>query len=159
MADGEQDAVFEFDRLIGFWKGTCRTWFEPEKLADTSNIEGRFEHVINDKFVRHRYTGSLKGKERSGEETLMLNRITGKYEVAWMDSFHMNYAIMISTGEGTERGFSVLGEYDVGGGQPRWGWRTEYVLRSDRRLVIQSYNRTPEGEEALAIEIDYARAE
>jgi hypothetical protein len=143
--------------ITGHWEGEVSTWFEPGVLADVSRVQGIISPLLNGLMLKHEYQGEIQSKPRSGCEWIAFNKVTQNFETAWVDSFHMNYAIMHSSGPQLENGFSVFGQYDVGEGHPRWGWRTEFRLLQPDELTILAFNVSPEGMEDLAVETKYLR--
>jgi hypothetical protein len=141
--------------LIGQWTGTCRTWFEPDKLADESEVQGEFKPILGGRFVRHTYEGQIQGQSRTGEETIVFNPARNQFQVSWIDDFHMNYGILWSDGVRTPNGFSVTGQYDVQPGAPHWNWKTVFELTDDDALTMTAFNISPEGQEAMATETKY----
>ncbi|MFN0067119.1 MAG: DUF1579 family protein [Limisphaerales bacterium] len=77
--------------LIGEWSGTCRTWFEPDKLADKSPVRGRFFPVLNGAFVRNEHEDAMQG-----EETQIFNAARQRFAAVWMDGFHIGRGLVVA---------------------------------------------------------------
>lgn len=143
-------------QFVGEWQGSSKTWFEPDKLADESAIQGSVHSLLGGRFVVFEYQGKIMDKAFEGRFLFGYSLTREKFQGNWVDSFHMGDAMMSCEGERMETGFAVLGHYDAPGGPP-WGWRTELAISGEDRMVVTMYNLTPEGEEAKAVEMALVR--
>ncbi len=144
--------------LEGEWQGTAKTWFEPGILADESPVSGKITSILGGRFILHEYKGSIESKPLEGINIIGFDCMTGKFQSAWVDSFHMGTAIMISEGKQSNEKLDVTGYYDTNEeGTEKWGWRTELKVVDTNNIILTSYNVMPTGEEAKATEINYNR--
>ncbi len=78
----------------------------------------------------------------------------GEVTAQWIDTWHMGESVMSCHGTaGDDGSIDVKGSYAVPPG-PDW-WIA--LDPDDGSLRLRMYNITPDGEEAIAVDADYAR--
>lgn len=143
----------QLHRLTGKWEGTTKVWFEPDKVADESPVNGTIKTILDGRFAMFEYKGSFGGKPLEGLAIYGYHLGLKKYQSAWLDSFHNGSAIMFSESQAGDP-FSVVGSYAYVTPTEvhHWRWRTDLVQESDDKVIITAYNISPEGEEVKATE-------
>lgn len=145
----------KLNELAGNYSGTSKVWFGPDNLADESPITGSFRSMLGGRFLLHEYKGSFQGAPLEGIQLIGYDLLTDRYQIAWVDSFHMSTGIMLSLGKAGMPDAAVLGNYSTGGETPQtWGWETS-LQAADGTIVLTAYNISPEGERDKATEITY----
>lgn len=152
-------AHFQLSNMVGEWKGTTKTWFDPAKLEDESPINGNMRLIMDGRFILHEYQSSFGDKPITGMAIYGYNLDLHKFQSAWIDSFHNGSAIMFSQGTKGDSQINILGSYAyvTPEMEQHWGWRTHIEMVQDNEMVITAFNISPEGEETKATETTYKK--
>ena len=142
---------------LGSWHGTNNLYFSgPDGPLTQSDSTLNVSFKANKQFLAFEYTWAYEGEPQEGLILLGGDTRSNAVQTVWTDSWHSSHTVMLSDGRRNEDGsVSVKGYYKVEG-HPDWGWRTD-IIPAGEKLRIVMYNVSPEGNEELAVETDYAR--
>ena len=150
------------DRLAacaGRWQGSSRLHDPHTGKPDDSASTALLTALLGGRFVRLDYDWSYRDARQEGSLLLGHQSDHGRATAHWIDSWHMSDGVMACEGAvDTDGAFDVRGSYAAPPG-PDWGWRIVIRPADGPALHIVMYNVTPEGEEALAVEATFARAD
>lgn len=143
--------------LIGDWQGTKLLYFSPppDPPAATSPAKLAVTPVAGDSFLQFSYDWTYEGEQQTGVLLLSCDEENAA-SAAWVDSFHMSSKILWCLGTVADGVPNVLGSYAAPPG-PDWGWRIAIRSVSQNEMQIVMHNISPEGQEDLAVQADFAR--
>ena len=84
--------------LEGSWEGPTKTWLQPDAEADESINKSTFRSVLDGRFALQEYEDTVNGEPHVGVTIFGYNLDAGRFEFAWVDSFHAGTSIMFSEG-------------------------------------------------------------
>jgi hypothetical protein len=149
-----------FSRLIGLtgrWRGTYRLTVEPGTPTRESQTTAVIAPLARGRFARIDYTWGDRDQPQDGSILFGRDRERGVVTALWVDSWHMSDKVMICEGASGDS-LDVRGSYAAPPG-PDWGWRTVIETGEEDSLRMAMYNVTPEGQEVLAVDAVYRRAD
>lgn len=143
---------------IGEWLGTKQLYMEPPPIpAISSPSKLTACPIAGGSFLQFNYDWTYEGNAQSGVLLFGYDEQNAA-SAAWVDSFHMSSKILFCTGTKTaDKSASVRGSYEAPPG-PDWGWRITIHSVSAKELQIVMHNISPEGQEDLAVQLDYTRS-
>ena len=145
--------------LTGRWRGTYRLTVEPGMPTRESQTTAVVAPIAGGRFARIDYTWGDRDKPQDGSILFGRDREGGVVTALWVDSWHMSDKVMACEGAaGSGETLDVRGSYAAPPG-PDWGWRTVIETLDEDSLRLVMYNLTPDGQEMLAVDALYRRAD
>jgi Protein of unknown function (DUF1579) len=144
--------------VIGEWRGTKQLYLAPPpEPAVSSPSRLSISPIAGGSFLQFTYDWTYEGAAQSGVLLFGFSDEQKAASAAWIDSFHMSTKIMFCNGTAADRSADLRGSYEAPPG-PDWGWRITIRSVSATELQIVMHNISPEGQEDLAVQIDYTRS-
>jgi hypothetical protein len=147
------------ERLIGEWRGFNRlhTSWIPENPVRETTSKAMVELTARGRFLKIEYDWAFEEVPQEGLILIGDEKPSDSVKAFWIDSWHLSDKFMVSESDRKNNGaISLKGFYAVPD-HPDWGWRTVIEPKSPDSFKIVMYNVSPEGEESLAVEMDFER--
>ena len=155
--DPTGDRLADWLARAGDWHGVNRLWLGGP--ADESPSTLTVSAAVGGTFVRIDQRWAYQGRPQEGTLLVGHDARTGIATVHWADTFHTDRKVMAFAGTADADGaIDVRGTYSAGTG-PDWGWRVRLHGAGPDPLRVTMINIHPDGQEDLAVEAEYARAE
>jgi hypothetical protein len=147
-------AIEDVHAYVGLWRGESRLLLHrPVEETYLSVMTAETEQTMQQQALLMRYAWQVEDEPQDG--LFVLNQLDDVVAGLWFDSWHMANSSMTTTGARLDGGLSVCGSYPTSEG-PDWEWRILLQPAANSRL-LRMFNITPEGDEELAVDADFAR--
>ncbi len=144
---------------VGNWNMKVRMFMSPDAPPSESTGTSTMQWVMDGRYIQDTTTGEFNGQPFHGSGLTGYDNMKKAYVNTWIDN--MGTAILVSEGSydprtktftytGTMPDAMVANDYVEA--------RTVETWKDDDHFVLRSYGPGPDGEEALAMEIEYTRA-
>jgi Protein of unknown function (DUF1579) len=147
------------NKLVGKWRGINRlhtAWIKENPVSET-NSSAVIELTARGRFLKIEYDWTFEDSPQEGLILIGNENESDSIKAFWIDSWHLSDKFMVSEGRLDENDvISLKGFYTVPD-NPDWGWRTIIEPESNNSFKIVMYNVSPEGEESLAVEMEFHR--
>ena len=147
------------ESLVGKWRGINRlytTWIPDNPVRETVS-RVIIELTARGRFLKIEYDWAFEEAIQEGLILIGDEQDSDSIKAFWIDSWHLSDKFMVSEGvRGDNGAISLKGFYAVPD-HPDWGWRTVIEPERDDSFKITMYNVSPEGEETLAVEMEFKR--
>jgi hypothetical protein len=142
--------------LTGTYSGPSTlhlSWNPPGKREFTSDSTLSIELSAKSEYLTVHYTWVYEDEPQTGTMMITTNTEKNIAEVAWLDTWHMLFPMMML--RGTAKPLAVTGSYSVPD-HPDWHWRIELITQEDNLALLMT-NISPEGQEEWAVRAVYSR--
>ncbi|MEP6900924.1 MAG: DUF1579 family protein [Actinomycetota bacterium] len=147
------------EKLGGKWRGINRlhtTWIKENPVRETTSV-GVIELTARGRFLKIEYDWTFDESVQEGLILIGNEKDSDLIKAFWIDSWHLSDKFMVSEGYvGKNRTISLKGFYSVPD-HSDWGWQTLIETERNNSFKITMYNVSPEGEETLAVEMEFGR--
>ena len=144
-------------QLPGTWTGRSRLFLPPDKTF-SSTTEATITAIAQDRFLHLAYSWSMEEKPQNGLLIFPSDPDTAADQSVWIDSWHMQAAIMVCKTRYKGHAIILDGSYAAPPG-PDWGWRIQIAVGVTQGLRLRMFNIPPGGQEILAVDAAYGPAE
>jgi len=147
------------EKMVGKWRGVNRlhtTWIPENPVRETASI-ATIELTARGRFLKIEYDWTYDEAVQEGLILIGDEKDTDSIKAFWIDSWHLSDKFMVSEGRREMNDSVVLKGFYTVPDHPDWGWLTVIEPERDNSFKIIMYNVSPDGEEALAVEMEFTR--